>query len=213
MPKLSDTQLVLLSNAAQRPDHAVEAPTTPPDAALKRAVGQLIRRGFLQETAAQPGMPVWRHDEAAGPMALVITEAGLEAIGIDPAELGDAEGDPATPKPDGAVGLAGALTPAPLRDEQCGADLQAATPGEQIGSASSGATGGPRAGSKLSSVMGLLRRDGGASITDLTNATGWLPHTTRAALTGLRKRGYAIEKLRGSDGKTAYSLAARGREA
>jgi len=23
-------------------------------------------------------------------------------------------------------------------------------------------------------------------------ATGWLPHTTRAALTGLRKRGYAV---------------------
>jgi hypothetical protein len=24
-------------------------------------------------------------------------------------------------------------------------------------------------------------------------ATGWLPHTTRAALTGLRKKGYAID--------------------
>ena len=38
---------------------------------------------------------------------------------------------------------------------------------------------------------------------ELVAATGWLPHTTRAALTGLRKRGYAVgidraDKVRGS---------------
>jgi hypothetical protein len=32
----------------------------------------------------------------------------------------------------------------------------------------------------------------GATIVDLTQATGWLPHTARAALTGLRKRGYGV---------------------
>jgi Protein of unknown function (DUF3489) len=41
-------------------------------------------------------------------------------------------------------------------------------------------------------VIELLRRAGGATIVDLTQATGWLPHTTRAALTGLRKRGYTV---------------------
>lgn len=32
---------------------------------------------------------------------------------------------------------------------------------------------------------------GGASLDELAGATGWLPHTTRAALTGLRKKGHA----------------------
>ena len=39
-------------------------------------------------------------------------------------------------------------------------------------------------------------------LAELVAATGWLPHTTRAALTGLRKRGYAVgidrAKVRGS---------------
>jgi hypothetical protein len=35
-------------------------------------------------------------------------------------------------------------------------------------------------------------RDEGATLNDMIAATGWLPHTTRAALTGLKKKGYAI---------------------
>ena len=37
---------------------------------------------------------------------------------------------------------------------------------------------------KIASITALLRRDGGATLTELVEATGWLPHTTRAALTG-----------------------------
>jgi predicted transcriptional regulator of viral defense system len=50
-------------------------------------------------------------------------------------------------------------------------------------------------------VIELLRRADGATILDLTQATEWLPHTTRAALTGLRKRGYAVilERIDGGD--------------
>jgi hypothetical protein len=50
----------------------------------------------------------------------------------------------------------------------------------------------PRGGSKLVRVVALLERDHGATIAELIAATGWLAHTTRAALTGLRKRGYAV---------------------
>ncbi len=49
-----------------------------------------------------------------------------------------------------------------------------------------------RAGTKQALVINLLKRDTGASITELAEATGWLPHTTRAALTSLRKRGCTI---------------------
>ena len=45
-----------------------------------------------------------------------------------------------------------------------------------------------------------------ATIDAIVTATGWLPHTTRAALTGLRRRGYIIEKERRKDDKTAYRI-------
>ncbi len=47
---------------------------------------------------------------------------------------------------------------------------------------------------KRSAIVALMQRPGGASIADLIGATGWLPHTTRAALTGLRKKGITIAR-------------------
>ena len=47
---------------------------------------------------------------------------------------------------------------------------------------------------KVSMLLDLLRREEGATLADLIAATGWLPHTTRAALTGLRKKGHVLEK-------------------
>jgi DNA-binding IclR family transcriptional regulator len=61
-------------------------------------------------------------------------------------------------------------------------------------------------GSKLAQVIELLRRADGATIVDLTQATGWLPHTTRAALTGLRKRGYAVTRERIGAGDSVYRI-------
>jgi hypothetical protein len=63
-------------------------------------------------------------------------------------------------------------------------------------------------GSKLAAVMTLLGRKRGVAIEELTSATGWLPHTTRAALTGLRKRGHAIERSRSEQGGSVYRIVA-----
>ena len=62
-----------------------------------------------------------------------------------------------------------------------------------------------RAGTKAALLMDLLFREGGATLDDLTRATGWLPHTVRAALSGLRKKGHAIasEKV---DGVRAWRI-------
>jgi hypothetical protein len=46
---------------------------------------------------------------------------------------------------------------------------------------------------KQSRLATLLERDEGATLDQMILLTGWLPHTTRAALTGLRKKGYAID--------------------
>src|SRR6202030_318431 len=47
---------------------------------------------------------------------------------------------------------------------------------------------------------------GGVEDADLTQATGWLPHTTRAALTGLRKRGYTVIRERIGAGDSVYRV-------
>ena len=66
----------------------------------------------------------------------------------------------------------------------------------------------PRAGTKQARIIALLQREEGASLDDLIAATGWLPHTTRAALTGLRQRGYGLVKSPGEDGRTCYRISA-----
>jgi hypothetical protein len=59
---------------------------------------------------------------------------------------------------------------------------------------------------KAAQVEALLSREGGASLGDLCKTTGWLPHTARAFLTGLRKKGHAIERIK-LDGETRYVIA------
>lgn len=58
---------------------------------------------------------------------------------------------------------------------------------------------------KIGSVLGLLQRQDGATLDEIVEVTGWLPHTTRAALTGLRKKGHAISKERRDD-MTCYRI-------
>ncbi len=66
----------------------------------------------------------------------------------------------------------------------------------------------PHEGSKQALLVELLSRPEGASLDDLIGATGWLPHTTRAALTGLRRRGFAIERVPADGGRSLYRVAA-----
>lgn len=64
---------------------------------------------------------------------------------------------------------------------------------------------------KQARLIELLSRDGGASINELVASLGWLPHTTRAALTGLRKKGHNVSKIKVDDA-TRYSIAAAASE-
>jgi hypothetical protein len=59
---------------------------------------------------------------------------------------------------------------------------------------------------KSALVLDLLKRGEGATLQELGEATGWLPHTTRAALTGVRKKGHVVGK--GKRGEvTCYRIA------
>ena len=57
----------------------------------------------------------------------------------------------------------------------------------------------PPKANKSGKVLGLLKRTGGATLDELVDATGWLPHTTRAALTRLKKKGHSIERTKVDD--------------
>jgi hypothetical protein len=67
----------------------------------------------------------------------------------------------------------------------------------------------PRATSKIAGVIVLLKRGEGATLEELIQATGWLPHTTRAALTGLRKKGHILAKDKRGE-VTCYRIAEAG---
>lgn len=66
-----------------------------------------------------------------------------------------------------------------------------------------------KAPSKTTLVLDLLARPEGATIDQLVVATGWLPHTTRAALTGLKKKGHVIGSHKPADGPRVYRSASK----
>ena len=63
-------------------------------------------------------------------------------------------------------------------------------------------------GTKRDLVIALLGREDGASLDEIIAATGWLPHTTRAALSRLRSGGQALTKSTREEGLTAYRIIA-----
>ncbi len=170
---LSDTQRQLLASAVGRPDGAIMLPERRGRGAANAAQA-LLTKGLVREIRAKAESPVWRQDgDTARCFSLVLTKAGRSAA-PESAPMVQAE----TP------------TPPAVHD----AAAAGATAGEV------GAVTTPRSGTKLAEVIALLRRDAGSSVTELMATTGWLPHTTRAALTGLRKRGYAVTREAGETG-------------
>ena len=178
--KLTDTQLVILSAAAQREDRCLVAPTLKGGAA-QRVAKKLISSGLVKEVKAKTDDPVWRRDEESGASyALKLTAAGAKAIVADE----DVE-------PENADNEGGALENHSQPAVPSETAVQVAPSAEAMEPVAAGPSA-PRSGSKLARVIELLQRDHGATIDELIDATDWLAHTTRAALTGLRKRGYAV---------------------
>jgi hypothetical protein len=190
--KLTNTQLVLLSAAAQRKDRCLVATPRLKGGAAQKVANKLISAAFVQEIDAEAGAPIWRRNSGTGQAyALKLTAVGAKAVAIDeagePEDAGE-EGDALANRDEAGI-------PSKLE----GKDARPAE-GMEAGPARPSA---PRGGSKLAQVVELLHRDHGATTAELIATTGWLAHTTRAALTGLRKRGYAVaidrsDKQRGS---------------
>jgi Protein of unknown function (DUF3489) len=180
--ELTDAQLVMMSAAAQRKDRCLSAPATIKGAVLSKIGVKLAKLGLVREIGVKAGAPIWRRDDAGQGYALKLTAAGLKAIAVDEGSQDATEHGEAAPQPQAKNGVS---------PDEGGHRARVAA---------------PRDGSKLALVIEHLQRADGATLIDLTQATGWLPHTTRAALTGLRKRGYAVIRERISAGGSVYRI-------
>jgi hypothetical protein len=88
MTKLTETQTIILTAGAQRLDNiALPLPKGLAGAAAKMAVNRMIVLGWLQEVDAnlRRGEPLWRETGDGHGTTLVVTDAGLMAIGKVPA--------------------------------------------------------------------------------------------------------------------------------
>jgi len=180
MAKLTDNQLIVLSSAAAREDGIAVVPIKMNKAAASKVAASLVARKLMREARSKHCMPVWRVDENDRSSSLMITRAGRDAIGV--------EDDVAEKSP-------------PASKVDSGLNRSAAS--ERSGIAT---TVAPRAGTKQAQVIQMLSAKTGATLEALVDATGWLPHTTRAALTGLRKRGFSIERSRDGNGPSTYRI-------
>ena len=119
MTKLTETQTIILSAGAQRPENiALPLPKGLAGAAATMAVSKMIEHGWLQEVDAnlRRGEPLWRETGDGHGTTLVVTDAGLLAVGIDPvvvktrmASRGSAKAQPAVKHPTLRAGTKQAL--------------------------------------------------------------------------------------------------------
>ena len=65
----------------------------------------------------------------------------------------------------------------------------------------------PRASTKRAVLIGMLERPEGASVAEIGQRLGWLPHTVRAAITGLRHAGREVTRNKDATGQSVYRLA------
>ncbi|MCM2563809.1 DUF3489 domain-containing protein [Lutimaribacter sp. EGI FJ00015] len=193
MTKPSDTQAIILSAAAQRGDHNVlPLPGSLRGGAAAKVVGALLKRGLIAETTTDSQTKadaaynrIWRNDEDGCAILLHITDAGLAAIGVQP-EAGDSASTGA--------------------DEAPSAEAPQDAPAE-ADPAPKART--PREGTKQAKLIEMLRAEGGATIDEIVEATGWQAHTVRGAMSGALKKKLGLtitfEKIEGR-GRT-YKLA------
>ena len=205
MTRLSDTQLVILSAAAQRADLSV---LPLPDSlklkggALNKVMDSLRNRGLIRVTGAD-----------GGPERVVITSEGMAAIGVEPEgddeALAGADTAPTSAETDGAADAPAsateadsAATPAkrePARGKGKVKATKAAPPTsepEAAGEPTVKPT--PRAGTKQALMIDLLKRPEGATVEQIAEATGWQHHTIRGAISGALKKklGLTVEATR-----------------
>jgi hypothetical protein len=195
MTKLSDTQSIILSAAAQRTDgNVLPLPGSLRGGAAGKVVGALLTRGLIREhivdslRKADAAMnTIWRNlpEPDGRGVLLFITAAGAEAIGIEPAAVPYAfnEGTNSAGEPAAGAPTAADTSPVEPAPKKRGRTRKAAP-----ATRDTGAPRKTRDGSKQAQLVAMLRRKQGATIAQIVEATGWQPHTVRGAFAGALKK-------------------------
>jgi Protein of unknown function (DUF3489) len=203
MTKLTDTQLIVLSSAAKHDEGLATRPANLNAAAATKVASSLTAKGLAREIRAKAAAPVWHENEDGG-FSLKITKAGREAIGLDDDEAQDdasASAAPAQARPKKRRSKPAAKTDVPKTSA-----ARAKGAAGKAGGAGESSPADFRAGSKQAKIVDLMKRAKGATLDELVEATDWLPHTTRAALTGLRKRGLILERVKDEGRGSVYRI-------
>ncbi len=192
---LTVAQLLILTTAAQRPDHMVlplPATIRARGGAQRNLLGALLKMDLVAEVPVDDASIAWRTDQAGQRHGLRITAAGLTAAGASPeAMAGSTASDADKAEQSGAAGSDAAVVEEP-----------AAGHGSHEGSPR-------RPTGKLGEALQVISGETGATLAEITTLTGWLPHTARAAVTGLRKRGFDVALIQ-QNGRKAYRLTMAG---
>ena len=187
MPKLTDTQLVILSTAARRDDGtALPLPKSlkAADKAATAALKRLLKAGLLVEQPATRDGATWREGKDGQRLILAITDAGRKALDGEPAvEAHFAE--PAT-KPTVKKALAKKAPP-----KGKGGNTSAKAAKRRKGKAAAPTI--VRRGTKQQVLIDLLRRAEGATIEEAIEATGWQAHSIRGAISGALKKKVGLD--------------------
>ena len=102
------------------------------------------------------------------------------------------------------IGLLKTTTPSP---EDQASQPKLPSEGADLAPANAPGADGPRAGTKRAVLIGMIERPDGASVAELGQRLGWLPHTVRAAITGLRHAGREVMRSKDATGQSVYRLA------
>jgi hypothetical protein len=172
MAKLSDTQLVLLSNAAKRDDGALVVPPKLKGPVADEAIAPLLSTKLCKAVPKSGQLPLWKRGANDEPLSLVITPRGLTVIGVEP------EGKPT--EADSTV-----TQTKRQANKSSGAKPQKAKSGK---AATSRQKPTQRANSKIAKVVEMLRTPTGSTIRALMKATGWQAHSVRGAISGAIKK-------------------------
>jgi hypothetical protein len=204
-PKLADAELVILSSAANRADFlALPVPDTlagkPVD--TQRVLKRLLKRKLVAERPAKVEDPLWRKDASERHLTLRLTPAGFEAINLEaPEDLKSTPGQ----------ALNAEKTP---RRANKHSDRKA-SPRSKQKKAKTHRNERPktRSASKTETVLNLLKRTNGASLTDMIKATGWQPHSVRGFLSAVVKKKLRLALSASDDdkGNRRYHLKSRGK--